>query len=123
MKKYQIWGFNFIPSNVNNEKNLITGTREKSESEFNVACFDGVAFFKSMGRYYITKYPKYRRLNSYTKEKVRQYCGYYPKSGEYGVIMGAIGITIECDEKTFYDYYKNYSIFIKKEDNKLLKQS
>ena len=98
MKKYQIWRFNYINKNA---VNLITGTTEESDEELDVLCFDGIAFFKAKGKKYIAKYIKMRKLNNYYKEKVEDYCGYEPTTGEYGVIMGALGIPIEVDNHTF----------------------
>ena len=102
MKKHQVWGFNYIEKNG---INLITGTKEESEEEFNVTCFDGIAIFEARGKCYVAKYPRIRILNNYYKDKIKNYCGYYPSAGEYGVIMGALGLVIECDKNT-YDHFR-----------------
>ena len=57
-----------------------------------------------------------RKLNDYYKGKVYDYCGYYPQSGEYGVVMGALGIIIECSEQAFIQSMKDYAPSMKMSD-------
>ena len=107
-RKYQLYGFNYLTTNRDNETNIINGKKEPSENEFKIACFNGNAFFRINNKYYIAKYPKYNKLRKNHKEKIFNYCGYEPKAGEYGVILGALGIIIECDYKTYTLYEIEY---------------
>ena len=116
MKNYQLWGFNFLTTNRDKETNIITGTKEESQYDYYVFCFDGISCFGVNNKFYIAKYPKMRKLNDYYKEKVCNYCGYYPQSGEYGVVMGALGITIECSEQAFVQTLKDYAPSLKVKD-------
>ena len=120
MKKYQVYGFHFIPSNKDRQVNIITETKEPSYYEFPVICFDGVAFFSVNRKFYVARYKKINQLSSHDKDAIKRYCGYCPTKGEYGVIMGALGYTIECDYPTYYLYYLNYSPSIKKKDLPLI---
>ena len=117
MKKYQIWGFNYINKNG---INVITGNENESEHEVYVLCFDGISFFVVNGKFYVAKYPKMRKLNSYYKEKIKEYCGYEPKAGEYGVIMGALGIVIECDYPSFMSQINGFLSSVKHKHQILL---
>lgn len=120
MKKYQICGFNFLSTNRDKETNILTDTKQQSKTDFYIACFDGFSFFEYNNKYYIAKYPSIRKLNSYYKEKICKFCGGGPKAGEYGLIMGALGVIIECDSKTYYKYYfSQYIHNLKKKDFKL----
>ena len=118
MKKYQLWGFNYLTRNRDKETNIITGTNDESEDELIVPCFDGTAFFHVNGKYYIAKYPKMRKLNEYYRDKIKDYCGYYPNGGEYGIVMGALGIIIECDYKAFCNYFYEYIPSLTKKDKR-----
>ena len=108
-RKYQLWGFNFLTTNVDRNTNIITNNNQESEHEVIVPCFDGFSFFQLNGKYYVSKYPKFNKLNQSNKDKIKDYCGYYPNAGEYGVIMGALGITIECDVLTYLSYCQHVS--------------
>ena len=120
MKKYQICGFNFLSTNRDKETNILTGTKQQSKTDFYIACFDGFSFFEYNNKYYIAKYPKIRKLNSYHKEEIRKFCGGGPKAGEYGLIMGALGVIVECDSKTYYKhYFSEYIHNLKEKDFKL----
>lgn len=117
MKKYQIYGFNYLSRNTNGI-NVITGTNDESEYEFEIPCFDGLSYFKVNGEYYVAYYKKMNKLNSHDKELISDYCGYEPCAGEYGVILGALGVVIQTDKKTFDNYSKQYPI--KEKDKKRL---
>lgn len=117
MKNYQIWGFtylNFGDKNIN----AITGTKEESDTEFEIPCFDGVAYFKARGRYYVANYPEYKELTDDMKSRVKRYCGYEPLDGEYGVIMGAFGEIHRVSART-YKYYKASFEVLKKDIEKV----
>lgn len=116
MRKHQLWGFNFLASNRDKSVNIITGTKKESEKELIVPCFNGVSYFRIGDKFYVSKYPKFTSLNDYQKQKVCDYCGYYPTSGEYGVIMGALGITIECDVETYKMFAKEYGPSLSQKD-------
>ena len=90
MKDYQIWGFVYLNFG-NDDINAITGNKEESETEFEIPCFDGVAYFKAQGKCYVARYPKYDELTDEQRTRIKQYGGYEPEIGEYGVIMGALG--------------------------------
>ena len=90
MKDYQIWGFvylNFGSKNIN----TITGNKEEADVEFEIPCFDGIAYYKAQGRCYVAHYPKYADLTDEQRARIKQYGGYEPERGEFGVIMGALG--------------------------------
>ncbi len=101
MKDYQIWGFtnlNFGRKNIN----TITGNKEEADVEFEIPCVDGIAYYKAQGRCYVARYPKYDELTDVQRTRIKQYCGYEPERGEYGVIMGALG---EIKRVCVRDYY------------------
>ena len=101
MVDYQLWGFVYL--NVGDDGiNAITGTKEESEFEEEIQCFDGFSCFTFRGHYYVAKYPKLSELTDVQKSEIKRYCGYEPESGEFGVVMGALGEVLEID-KTEYD--------------------
>jgi hypothetical protein len=116
MRNYQIWGFSYINKNTD-KSNVLTGNNKECEEEVEIPCFDGIAYFKACGKYYTMTYPRINTLNSYQMDRIYDYCGYYPESGEYGVIAGALGCCIECDEKTFRNLSMEYPL--KKKDKDL----
>lgn len=101
MKDYQEWSFSYL--GLENGINAITGDTSEAESEFGVLCFDGTAYFTVNGRYYLAHYPKLKWLTEEQKRIVEVYCGYRPEEGEYGVVMGALGV-IEEVNKAYYDH-------------------
>ena len=101
MEDYQIWGFTYL-SFGNKNVNVITDNREEADAEFEVPCFDGVAYFEAHGNHYVARYPKYDELTEKQMKTIEMYCGYRPYRGEYGVIMGALGKIIMVSEKDFY---------------------
>lgn len=101
MKDYQIWGFTYLNFGKD-DINAITGNKEESETEFEIPCFNGVAYFKAMGKYYVARYPKVSELTEEQMDEIEEYCGYEPENDEYGVIMGALG---EIKRVCARDYY------------------
>ena len=104
MEDYQIWGFVYLNFG-NDDINAITGNKEESETEFEIPCFDGVAYFKAQGKCYVAHYPKYDELTDEQFGNIEDYCGYEPERGEFGVIMGALGEIHRVSART-YKYYK-----------------
>ena len=117
MKNYQLWSFTYLAQNTTG-MNVLTGDFEESNIEVEIPCFNGRAYFKVNGKYYIACYPKINKLKEFDKEKIEEYCGYIPESGEYGVICGALATIIECDENTFNYYAREFPL--KKKDWKRL---
>lgn len=117
MFDYQIWGFTYLNFGKD-DINVITGTKEEADCEAKFPCFDGVAYFTFLGKYYIAQYPKLSELTDKQKEIVEQYCGYKPETGEYGVVMGALG-EIYNVTKTTYKYYEA-SYEVSKQDRQKL---
>ena len=103
-KEYQIWGFVYLALDGDG-MNIITKNREESDTEYEIPCFDGFAYIRTFGKRYIATYPKFDELTKSDKIAIRDYCGYIPKRGEYGVIMGALGVIKETD-RAMYDMYK-----------------
>ena len=100
MKNYQTWGFTYL----NYEKddiNVITGTKEEAECEKEILCYDGISIFSFKGHFYLARYPKINELTDSQKETVRKYCGYVPEDGEFGVVMGALGIIEEISSSRY----------------------
>lgn len=116
MNDYQIWGFTYLNCGSKNF-NAITGTKEEADEEFNIPCFDGVAYFEACGKYYVARYPKYDELTDKQRTGIKQYCGYEPEKGEYGVIMGALGKIRQVSIKEYYLVIKEYQVTIMDEDN------
>ena len=101
MKDYQLWGFVYL--NVSKDNiNAITGTKEESDKEELIPCFDGFSFFTFNGHYYLAYYPKFTLLTKEHMKEIEKYCGYEPENGEFGVIMGALGSIVEVS-KEHYD--------------------
>lgn len=104
MKDYQIWGFTYLNYGDKN-LNAITGNKHEAGSEFEIPCFDGIAWFKANNRYFVCYYPKYKYLTEEQFKIIEDYCGFRPKKGEYGAICGAL-----CEVKevslTWYELTK-----------------
>lgn len=116
MHNYQIWGFTYLNYGKKNV-NAITGDKNESDEEFNVPCFDGIAWFASNGNYYIAYYPKYKELTGSMIDIIEDYCGYKPEEGEYGVIMGALGIIRKVSKEMFDMTVAAYPVTTIDEDN------
>lgn len=101
--KYQKWGFVYLADE--NGANVITGTKEEADEEFEIPCFNGFSFFKANNKRYIMNYPTIQSLSAEEKLIVEKYCGYKPSAGEYGVIAGALGKIKECGVE-LYNFYK-----------------
>lgn len=99
MKKYQVWSFCYVADERG--INVLNGTREETDYEADVLCFDGIAFLCANGKYFIMTYPKIRTLTYEQKDEIEDYCGYVPSSGEYGVIAGALGVAREVSVDEF----------------------
>lgn len=117
MEDYQIWGFTYLNFGDDNI-NAITGTKEESDTEFEIPCFDGVAYFKAGCKYYVSNYPKYDELTDEQFGTIEEYCGYKPERGEFGVIMGALGEIHRVSART-YKYYKASFEVLKKDIKKV----
>jgi hypothetical protein len=116
MANYQIWGFSYIDGK--NGENVINGTFSDVESEFEIPCFNGIAFFKANGKCYVMRYPKIQKLSAREKDYVEDYCGYAPTAGEYGVIAGAFGKVQECSQGMYEAFCNTYPV--KKKDRERL---
>ena len=114
--KYQIWSFSYLADK--NGVNVINGTKQEADDEFEIPCFNGFSFFKANGKFYLIHYPKIQFLRNSQKEEICFYCGYEPNAGEYGVIAGALGMVTECSESVYNDYVACYPI--KQKDKKRL---
>ena len=116
MNDYQIWGFTYL-SFGKDYINAITGTKEEADEDFNIPCFDGVAYFEACGKHYVARYPKYKELTKEQRRAIEDYCGYEPEEGEYGVIMGALGTIIRVSAKAYNLVIKAHPVTIMDEDN------
>ena len=100
MTDYQLWGFTYL-NYGKDDINVITGTKEESEYEEEIMCYDGISIFSFKGHFYIGHYPKIKDLTDSQKNIVRRYCGYEPEDGEFGVVMGALGEIEEVSESLY----------------------
>ena len=116
MHNYQIWGFTYLNYGKKNI-NAITGNKNESDEEFNIPCFDGIAWFASDGKFFVAYYPKYKELTKTMFSIIEDYCGYEPKEGEYGVIMGALGIVREVSKEMFDITVSAYPVTAIDKDN------
>lgn len=116
MKQYQIWGFTYL-NYGENHLNAITGDKEESYWEFNIPCFDGLAWFAAHGKFFLCYYPKYDELTEKQFGTIEDYCGYEPEDGEYGVIMGALGTIREVSKEMFDMTVAAYPVTTMDEDN------
>ena len=116
MKQYQIWGFTYI-NYGENHLNAITGDKNEADEEFNVPCFDGLAWFAAQGKFFLCYYPKYKELTNAHFRAIKAYCGYKPEDGEYGVIMGALGTIREVSKDMFDMTVTAYPVTTIDEDN------
>ena len=89
MKKYQVWGFNYIA--LKDGTNLLTGDGTEKSEEYTIPCFNGISVFRYKGKFYKMRYPKIQQLSNTDKEKIVKCCGYEPQGGEYGVIAMTFG--------------------------------
>ena len=108
MAKYQVWGFTYLADSKG--VNVLTGNNEEVDGEFNIPCFNGIAFFKVNNKCYIARYPKIQSLTKDDKETIEKYCGYIPESGEYGVICGALGKITECSHSLYEACCNTYPV-------------
>lgn len=116
MNDYQIWGFTYL--NIEDSGiNAITGDNEESEYEFNIPCFNGLSWFSSNGKFFIGEYPKFKELTEKQLKEIENYCGYEPEDGEYGVIMGALGVIHEVSKEMFDMTVTVYPVTTMDEDN------
>lgn len=115
MFDYQIWGFTYLNFGSKNI-NAITGDKTEADVEFNIPCFDGVAYFEALGKYYVARYPKYDELTDEQRTRIKQYGGYEPERGEYGVIMGALGNIKMVSAKNYYLVAAAHPVTVMDED-------
>lgn len=116
MKDYQIWGFTYLDYE-REDINAITGDKNESEEEFNIPCFDGLAWFAVRGKFFLCYYPKFEQLTEQQRDEINDYCGYYPDDGEYGVVMGALGVIHEVSREIFDMTVAAYRVTVMDEDN------
>lgn len=76
----------------------------------NVACFDGIAFYKSDGRYFVATYPTFISLTRSKIDKMLIDNGYTPSNGDYGTIFNSFGIVKEISKDDFYKAIKDYPV-------------
>lgn len=114
--KYQIWGFSYLANYLNDGINILTGNKDEYDYEFEIPCFDGLAYFKLNNHYYVIHYPVYKSLTDEQKHSVRFYCGYEPEDGEYGVICGALGVISEISESAFNSLCVSYPLSKKEKE-------
>jgi len=100
MFDYQIWGFTYLNFGDDNI-NAITGDKTEAESEFEIPCFDGMAYFEAQGKYFVCYYPKYKDLTEGQIATIKRYCGYEPKEREFGVICGALSEIKEVSKEIY----------------------
>lgn len=112
MKHYQIYGFSYI--NDENGRNTLNGTAgddwDEVYEEYNIACFNGIAYFKSNCGCYKLTYPKLQSMTLEDKESVEFHNGYIPEAGEYGAICSTFGEVFKITEKEFAQLSKEYPI-------------
>ena len=89
-----------------------------SNGAANVACFDGIAFYKYDGRYFVATYPTFISLTRSQIDKMLIDNGYTPSNGDYATIFNSFGIVKEVSKIEFDNLMKSYPIT--KMDNILL---
>jgi hypothetical protein len=95
-KKSQKYGFNYISDE--NGINVLTGTKEESDEEKIITCYNGYAVFECNSKTYMMRYPKIQQLTNEMKDEIDEYCGYAPEAGEYGVIAMTFGKVVRSTE-------------------------
>ena len=109
MKKYQIYGFSYICNE--DGVNVLNGTKEECENEVNIACFDGLAYFKRQGQYFKVDYPKFNTLTWEHKNAIKQYCGFWVEGGgEYGAVFGRFGQVYPISKEHYNMLCREYPI-------------
>lgn len=112
MKKYQIFGFSYICDRQG--KNVLNGTKGKGfkevDDEYNIVCFNGLAYFKSPCGYYKMTYPKMNELTLEDQDDIYMKFGYTPNPGEYAPICGSFGGVKKISKKEFDQLSKDYPI-------------
>lgn len=111
-KKYQIYGFSYI----NDEKgmNVLNGSVgdnwDEVYEEFEIACFNGVGYFKSNQGCFVMHYPKFNQLTNEGKKEIELHCGYIPEKGEYGCICSTFGVVSKVSQEVFDAISKEYPV-------------
>lgn len=119
-KRYQIYGFCSIDDEYG--MNTLNGTQgedwDEVGNEYNIVCFNGLAYFKSCAGFFKLTYPKLGHLSILDEEVIEMHCGFVPESGEYGPVCSALGRVEQITEDEFKQLLKDYPI--KKEHYKYL---
>ena len=76
----------------------------------NVACFDGIAFYKYDGRYFVATYPTFISLTHHEINRILIDNCYIPSNGYYAPIFNSFGIVREISKDDFYKAIKDYPV-------------
>lgn len=89
----------------------LNGTNATSgKGTANVACFDGIAFYKYDGRYFVATYPTFISLTRSQIDEMLIDNGYTPSNGDYATIFNSLGIVREISKYDFYKAIKDYPV-------------
>lgn len=89
----------------------LNGTNATSgKGTANVACFDGIAFYKYDDRYFVATYPTFISLTRSQIDKILIDNCYTPSNGDYGAIFNSFGIVKEFSKVEFDNFVKAYPI-------------
>ena len=106
-KNYAIYEFGYIYDD--NDINILTGSDEETD-DLPVACFDGIALVKSLGKFYKMEYPKMSDLTEEDENAIYDYCGYYPHEGEFGAVAVTFAEIHEISAEEYADLLKAYPV-------------